>query len=197
MTVYFLGLGLGYILVQIALLQRLMIALGRPTLALSVVLFSMLLGTGCGAAFSQRLFPTADLRHCVFIIVLTLLVLRLGLLAAPLLEQVVSATGRIVLVGTIVAVVGFVLGWAFPLGVQRAAPTGEWAIQKLWAINGAASIAASVLGAVIGFAWGSGAVLTAGILAYAAALVAAIVSRKKEHEVLASPTSQGRVFAGS
>src|SRR5262249_13828159 len=159
--------------------------------------FFMLLGMGCGAAFSQRLFPTADLSRCVFIIVLTLLVLRLGFFAASLLEQVVSATGRMAVVGTVVALVGFVLGWAFPLGVQRAAPTGEWAIQKLWAINGAASIAASVLGAVIGFAWGSGAVLTAGMFAYAAALVAAIVSRHEGNEFEVSSTSQGMARSAS
>jgi hypothetical protein len=90
---------------------------------------------------------------------------------------------RIVLVGGVLAAVGFVLGSAFPLGVRQVAPTGEWAIQKMWAINGAASIAASVLAAVIGLAWGSGAVLTAGILAYALALAGAIFAARSQAAV--------------
>jgi hypothetical protein len=49
----------------------------------------------------------------------------------------------------------------------------------MWAINGAASIAASVLGAVVGLAWGSGAVLTGGILAYGLALAGAILALKQ------------------
>jgi len=176
MTVYFLGIGLGYILVQIALLQRLMIVLGRPTLALSVVLFSMLLGTGCGAASSDRLFSSGDLRRCGLLIVGTLVALRLGFHAVYLLEGIPSTMGRMMLIGLVLGVVGFVLGCAFPLGVRMVAPTGEWAVQKMWAINGAASIAASVLAAFIGLVGGSAAVLTGGILAYVLATAAAVFS---------------------
>ena len=87
-------------------------------------------------------------------------------------------TGRVLIVGSVLAAAGFVMGCAFPLGVRNVAPTGEWAIQKMWAINGAASIAASVLAAVIGLGWGSGAVLIGGILAYGLALAGAILSYK-------------------
>jgi len=177
MTFYFLGIGLGYILVQISLLQRLMVVLGRPTLALSVVLFSMLLGTGCGAAASGRLFPSGNLRRAMLMVVSALVVLRLAFFAVPVLEHM-SSTAALACVGAILFATGFVLGCAFPLGVRAVAPTGEWAIQKMWAINGAASIAASVLAAVIGLVWGSGAVLSAGVLAYGVALVTAVFSNR-------------------
>jgi hypothetical protein len=107
-------------------------------------------------------------------IVGTLIVVRLSFSGAYLLEQVSSPMGRVALVGCVFAAAGFVMGFAFPLGVRKVAPTGEWAIQKMWAINGAASIAASVLAAVIGLVWGSGAVVTSGILAYILALGAAV-----------------------
>jgi len=84
------------------------------------------------------------------LIVGTLVALRLGFPAAYLLEGIPSMMGRMMLIGLVLAVVGFVLGCAFPLGVRMVAPTGEWAVQKMWAINGAASIAASVLAAFIG-----------------------------------------------
>ena len=177
MTVYFLGIGLGYILVQLSLLQRLMIVLGRPTMALAVVLFSMLMGTGCGAAAAGRLFPSGNLRRAMLVIISALVVLRLGFTAVPALERVSSTTGQFALVGVILFATGVVLGCAFPLGVRAVAPTGEWAIQKMWAVNGAASIAASVLAAVIGLVWGSGFVLNAGILAYVLALMTTVFSK--------------------
>src|SRR5258708_19320833 len=62
MTLYFLGIGFGYILVQLGLHQRLIIIVGHPTFALSVVLFSMLLGTGIGAASASNLFATRSFR---------------------------------------------------------------------------------------------------------------------------------------
>jgi hypothetical protein len=174
MTLYFVGIGLGYILVQIGLLQRLSIVLGRPTFALSVVLFFMLLGTGFGAMVSEKIFAQGSPRQGLLTILTVLIVLRLGFSAAPLLERVNSTAILIGIVGLILSSVGFVLGCAFPLGVRRVAPTGEWAIAKMWAINGAASIAASVLAALIGLAWGSGAVLTGGIVAYALALAGSL-----------------------
>ena len=72
----------------------------------------------------------------------------------------------------------FVLGFAFPLGVAMAAPTGEWAVQKMWAINGAASIAGSALAAFIGLSLGSTAVLGAGFLAYAAATASGVFATR-------------------
>jgi hypothetical protein len=100
--------------------------------------------------------------------------LRLLFPAIPWLDHVHSLTARVLIVGSVLVAVGFVLGFAFPLGVRAVAPTGEWAIQKMWAINGAASIAASVLAAVVGLAFGSGNVVMVGIFAYGLAVLGAI-----------------------
>jgi hypothetical protein len=172
MTLYFLGIGLGYMFVQVGLHQRLVIVLGHPTLALSVVLFSMLLGTGIGAALSARLFPDGSIRRAGAIIIATLTAVLCALPLVPALEHVHASVLRAGIVSFILGGIGFVLGFAFPLGVRRVAGTGEWAVQKMWAINGAASIAASVLAALVGLAFGTPAVLGAGLVAYAIALTA-------------------------
>jgi hypothetical protein len=67
-------------------------------------------------------------------------------------------------VGLLMGIVGAALGLAFPLGVRLAA--GEWAVQKLWAVNGAASIAGSVAAALLGLGLGSRAVLLSGLVCY-------------------------------
>jgi hypothetical protein len=179
MTLYFLGIGFGYILVQLGLHQRLIIIVGHPTFALSVVLFSMLLGTGIGAASTSKLFAKRGIRAAGAAILVVLVGLLVCFPAFPAFEQIESQAVRLGAVGLMLGGVGFVLGFAFPLGVIMVAPTGEWAVQKMWAINGAASIAGSVLAAGIGITLGSQFVIAAALLCYAIAVVAGSVAEAK------------------
>jgi hypothetical protein len=164
LTVYFSGIGFGYMLIQLGLHQRVIVLLGHPTYALSVVLASMLLGTGLGAALSGRVRTPAGMRR-----VWLGLPALLGLVVAALpllgrLEALSSLGLRAAAVGLLMGIVGAALGLAFPLGVRLAA--GEWAVQKLWAVNGAASIAGSVAAALLGLGLGSRAVLLSGLVCY-------------------------------
>ncbi len=186
MTLYFLGIGFGYILVQLGLHQRLIIIVGHPTFALSVVLFSMLLGTGIGAASASKLFATRGVRAAGAVILVVLIALLFSFPAFPAFEQIESQAVRLGAIGAMLGGVGFVLGFAFPLGVVMVAPTGEWAVQKMWAINGAASIAGSVLAAVIGITLGSQFVIAAALLCYAVAIIAGSVAEAKTRGELAS-----------
>lgn len=183
MTLYFLGLGLGYILIQLGLHQRLIIVLGQPTLALSVVLFSMLLGTGLGSAASNRLFRDGSFRNAWLVIVgvVALVVLAMPLLSG--LDGVGSAAGRAAASALLVGSVGFVLGFGFPLGVRLVAPTGQWAVQRAWAVNGAASVAGSALAAVVGVAFGSRVVVAAGLACYVLVLVAGSLAQRARARV--------------
>ncbi|TMG84960.1 MAG: hypothetical protein E6H78_08395 [Betaproteobacteria bacterium] len=179
MTLYFLAIGFGYILVQLGLHQRLIIIVGHPTFALSIVLFSMLLGTGIGAASASRLFEKRGIRGAGAAILGALLLLLLCFPAFPAFEQIESQAVRLGAIGLMLGGVGFVLGFAFPLGIATVAPTGEWAVQKMWAINGAASIAGSVLAAFIGLTLGSPFVIAAAFVCYAVAVIAGSVAEMK------------------
>jgi hypothetical protein len=163
MTVYFLGIGFGYILVQLGLNQRFILILGHPTLSLAVVLGSMLLGTGAGSYLSGRLFVDGRFLSAWISIVAVLAVTALLVSPLSILSSISSSAVRAAGVGLVTSLVGLVLGFAFPLGVRLVAPTGEWAVQKMWAINGAASIAGAAAAAIIGLAFGSRAVLIAGL----------------------------------
>jgi hypothetical protein len=172
MTLYFLGIGVGYILIQLGLHQRLILVLGQPTLALSVVLFSMLVGTGAGSALSARWFPDGTFARAWGAIVAVVALVAAGLPALSGMDGIGSAAGRAVLSALLVAAVGFVLGFAFPLGVRIVAPTGQWAVQRVWAVNGAASVAGSALAAVLGVVFGSRLVVIAGLACYALVFLA-------------------------
>src|SRR5439155_991172 len=60
--VYFGALGAGFMLIEVSVLQRFVLLLGHPVYSLTVTLFSLLLGTGLGAAWSRR-FDVATLRR--------------------------------------------------------------------------------------------------------------------------------------
>lgn len=171
-SVYFLAIGLGYILVQLGLHQRLTLILGHPTFTLSVVLFAMLLGTGIGSACSGRLFPIGTFGRAWAAILATIIGVILCFSLLPMMDKIDSLTTRIMLSGLLVGVVGFPLGFGFPLGVRLAAPAGEWAVQRMWAINGAASIAGSALAAIIAVTISSRANIIAGLAVYTIAMMA-------------------------
>src|SRR4029450_1509176 len=57
---YFVAVGLGYILIEIAFIQRFVLFLGHPTYALTVVIFLMLLSSGAGSLLSRRWLRTAS-----------------------------------------------------------------------------------------------------------------------------------------
>lgn len=171
---YFTSLGLGYMLVQLGLHQRLTLVLGHPTYSLAVVLFSMLVGTGIGAWASRGLGERFDAGWLILMAGPALavgafeLVPRLEALALPV---------RLVVVGLLVLAVGMALGLGFPLGVRLAAPLGDRVVQRMWAINGAASIAGSALAALVGLIAGSRATVAAGLLCYLGAVVTGASSR--------------------
>jgi spermidine synthase len=171
MMLYFFAIGCGYVLIQLGLHQSFMLLLGRPTLALSVVLLSMLLGTGLGSALSQRLLPDGRMWRGWALIVVVLGLLVIGVDAIAALEGIASEAGRIIISSLIFLIVGAALGLAFPLGVRLISPTGDWAVQKAWAVNGAASIAGAAGAAILGVTLGSRALLVCGLGCYVAVLL--------------------------
>ena len=78
---YFLFIGAGYILIEVALIQKFVLFLGHPTYALTVVIFSMLVSSGMGSYFSRRMLGDNEER---LIKALALVAMLAALLAAVL-----------------------------------------------------------------------------------------------------------------
>ena len=172
---YFGAIGLGFMLVETSQMQRLIIVLGHPTYGLSVVLFALLVSSGIGSYFA----PTASAANRAP--GLSRLLVLIGLLfvfgwATPMLVRYFEGATTPVRIAVAVLVLfppGLFMGMAFPLGMAmassaRAASLTPW----LWAINGAMSVLASVLGVVIALTWSISTAFWVGVLCYAAAAVA-------------------------
>ncbi|MCS6844781.1 MAG: hypothetical protein NZ528_10765 [Caldilineales bacterium] len=165
---YFAALGLGFLLVEIPLIQRFILLLGHPTLALTAVLAGLLLWSGVGSLLAPRLPWRGTLAALLAVGVAYQLLL--GPLAGALLAA--SLAVRLAAAVALLAPLGLLMGVPFPRGIGWLAATGPQLTPWAWAINGCASVIASVLAALLALQWGFTAVTALGLLCYAAALTA-------------------------
>lgn len=172
-VVYFFGLGAGYILLEVACMQRFVLFLGNPGYAISVVLLTFLIFSGLGAAVAGR---SADPRRTLLAALLGViaLVIVLAFVLHPLFEATLRLpiAGRIALTVAVLAPAAFVMGMPFPSGLRllsaRSAPLVPWA----FGVNGGASVLASVVGILVAMVAGFTTVFALAALCYAAAWVA-------------------------
>jgi hypothetical protein len=165
---YFACLGLGFLLVEMPLLQRFILFLGQPTYSFSLVLFSVLLFSGLGSIFSARV----PLRT-------SLLMLLAVVLAYPLLLPRLFALSigwglplRILTAVLSLGPLGFLLGMPLPSGIRLLEAQAPRWIPWAWAVNGCASVISSILAVMGAISLGSSRVLVAGAVAYAVAWLA-------------------------
>ena len=181
--VYFASLGLGFMFIEICLMQKLVLFLGHPTYAISVVLAGMLAFAGAGSFVSSRLSIWTRKR----LIAAGFGVAALCLLNVFLLNAILSwITGlpwvlRITAVLVLIAPTGVLLGIFFPLGIRHLAEQSPKAVPWAWAINGFFTVLGSVLAIMVamslGFSW---VLFLAGII-YLAGSVFGLAIEPKTH----------------
>jgi SAM-dependent methyltransferase len=169
---FFIFIGVGYILIQVALVQRFVLFLGHPTYALTVIIFSMLLASGLGSYFSRRIVGASGPRLAVALVLVAVLVAG----AAAALERLPDAGVdwplgvRFLASVALIAPAAFVMGIPFPAGLrrleQRHAPSVRWA----WSLNAAASVMGSVAAVALAIYVGLRETLLIGAAMYLCAL---------------------------
>jgi hypothetical protein len=179
---YFVAVGLGYIMVEIAFIQRFVLFLGHPTYALTVVIFLLMLSSGAGSLCSRRWLPRTQLAWMPITLVVLALLVDVFFLPQWLAAWVgLGFYYRIVISGLLLAPLGFVMGMPFPTGlralavapvveVSGALSDADNAVEWAWAMNAAASVLGSVLAMVIAIQFGLNVTLACGVAAYLLAL---------------------------
>jgi hypothetical protein len=147
---YFAGIGFGYMLMQIGLLQRFAVYIGHPTYTLAIVLFSMLLFTGAGSLISERLrLPAGRVYRGVPAAVAAALVVTAVMLPRVLSETVASGLAtRTFWVLVFAAPIATLAGMCFPVGV-RLVSSHAGIVPWAWGVNGAFSVLASIAGVAV------------------------------------------------
>jgi spermidine synthase len=167
---YFVAVGLGYIVVEIAFIQRFVLFLGHPTYALTVVVFLMLLSSGIGSYVARRWFPDPTRIWVAAVIVVAASLVYLLVLPTILSSLVgLPFAAKLLLSAAILAPLGFVMGMPFPTGIRALSGAGQQTVEWAWAMNAASSVLGSVSAVVIAIHWGLNVALLTGALAYAAA----------------------------
>ena len=157
LPVYFPLLGIGYMLVEVSLIQKFLLFLGYPSLVFSVVLFSLLLSSGLGSLLSDSLFRR-EFSKKIFLI--PLIIALLIVLYIPFLDFIIdkfitkSIFFRSLVVMTIVFPLGFLMGIPFPLGLKILKERFPEDIPLSYAVNGVASVVGSILVVVIALLMG-------------------------------------------
>jgi hypothetical protein len=177
---YFVFLGIAYILIQVALIQKFVLLLGTPTYALTVIVFSMLLASGAGSYFSRSLVGEQDSRLMRTLVVAAVLVMILAFSAAPLVRAAAAwpLVAKLLLTTVAIAPAAFFMGMPFPSGLRRLERVHPPSVRWAWALNAAASVLGSAAAIFLAIYLGLRATLLAGGLCYLCALgVIAITQR--------------------
>jgi len=159
MAGYFTALGLGFLFIEIAFIQKFILFLHHPVLAVAAVLSSFLVFAGLGSYLAQRWRQRRRARHLVIVAVSAVTILGLGyalvlpdLVFKPLIGAPMGI--KLTLSLALIALLGIPMGMPFPLGVARLGDRAQSLIPAAWAINGCASVVSAVLATVLAIHFG-------------------------------------------
>jgi hypothetical protein len=174
-------IGLGFMILEITFIQKFLLLLGTPIMALTVILFSILLSSGIGAYLSGRLFGGRPYR-AVFVSVPALAVIIL--LNFFFLQEIIDATitmelsSRSAFAMALLFPAGLLMGFQFPslIGMASLAKNRGDSTTLLWGVNVVASIIGTVLAATLAMIVGFSGNLLIGLAAYAGAAASATLA---------------------
>ena len=175
LLLYFISIGLGFMLIETSQMQRLIIALGHPTYGLSVVLFALLLSSGIGSYLTAGITEPAAARLGRGRLLAAVAVLAVfGLITPTVVRWIepMTTSVRILAAVALLFPAGLMMGMAFPLGMKLAAGRASDLTAWFWGLNGAASVMASVLSVCIALTWSISTAFWVGWLCYVAAYAA-------------------------
>ncbi len=169
---YFAALGVGFIVVEVALIQQTRLFLGHPTLAVATVLAVLLVGGGLGSGLAARWARSQAGTIPAWPAVGVLLMLLVWLLAWPVLGGYFRAAvtaGRVLVVVVGLLPLALLMGMPFPLGLRAVGRAGDHHVALGWAVNGVMTVVGSVSAVMLALTFGFSRVLMLGGAAYALA----------------------------
>jgi hypothetical protein len=176
--IYFSALGMGFMFVEISLIQKMILPLEHPPYAMSTVLLGILIGSGTGSFLSERV---PWLRHPGVILVLSGIIVLSSLMLPEIVKSVtlLSLPIKSLVVVIITALIGVLMGIPFPLGLSFLETVDQRLIPWAWAVNGCFSVLAPVAAIMIAVTTGFSTVLVLGAILYLCAFAAFIILRNR------------------
>lgn len=165
---YFFCIGLGFMLAEVSFAQQLVLFLGHPVYALSVVLFSILLFSGIGSYYAKAL--AKQLPIPIILLVVSLIFAVQAFFGIPLIRGLSGMEPLLIRISVAVLFLGpvsFLMGTAFPEAVTRLCTSGKTeSLGIYWAFNSFASVIGAVLAIILAIASGFTVVMLAACFCY-------------------------------
>jgi spermidine synthase len=172
---YFGLLGLGFLCVEIPLIQTFILLVGRPTIAFAVVLFALLIASGLGSLASRRV---PWLRGAI---VLTILIALYPTLIRALTNMILLAPieARVIVGALALFPLGFLMGTMFPKGIAYLEDRSPALIPWAWGINGAMSVISAIGSALLALTFGFTFVVACGAVCYGVCALLVVRLRRR------------------
>jgi hypothetical protein len=187
-------IGFGFIFLEITFIQKFLLLLGTPIMALTVILFSILLSSGIGAYLSGRIFRNNPYRAVIISIpILTgIVIFYYGFINEIIGSNIILPLyERVALTFALLSPAGLLMGFQFP-SITRMTSSSQSPrsnsddITLLWGVNIIASVIATVLTAISSMVIGFNGNLIVGVALYIGALTSAIIAKKRKFERISS-----------
>lgn len=172
--VYFGALGLAFLMLEIAFIQKLILLLGHPLYAVAVALCAFLVFAGLGSAYSRRRGAYPAARPTGAVMAITGAAAVYTLLLPELISHALTWPDplRVLCAVLLIAPLAFAMGMPFPLVLARLAATTPALLPWAWAINGCASVVSAVVGTWLAVHFGFSGVVGVALLLYWLAVAA-------------------------
>lgn len=176
---YFSGLGIGYMFIEIILIQKFILFFGNPVYAVAFVIGVMLLASGAGSYFSSSWVITPDLLRRILVVIILLLLLY-SFFLSTFLQYVIGFSFQLkfILALLLIALPGFFMGMPFPMGIKKLSVANEINLPWAWGINGCMSVISAALATLLTVEMGFTVVMLLAAGAYLLCLLSMYISHR-------------------
>ncbi|MCK5050573.1 MAG: hypothetical protein KAS53_02450, partial [Candidatus Cloacimonetes bacterium] len=175
---YFGLIGIAFFFVEMPLIQKLILFLSHPTYSLSVIISAILIFSGIGSYFSDKIFPPKRRIFYASLIIISIIIFYsfcLDLILPIFMDQ--NEIIKICITIMFLMPLGFFMGIPFPQGLVRIKKTDTSRIAWAWGINGFFSVISIMLATILAILFGFKFVF---IIASVCYLTAGLISLKLE-----------------
>ena len=162
---YFALLGTGYLFIEIAFIQKMILGLENPSYAASTIIASVLISSGIGSLLSRGI---SALKNPRILLVLAALTFLYSLLLPGIITAMnhLPLSGKLIVSFIVVMPAGILMGIPFPLGISVLGSSAPRLIPWAWAVNGCFSVLSPILAIMLALSAGYHLVLIAGAMMY-------------------------------
>ncbi|HET9825684.1 MAG TPA: hypothetical protein VFP87_10120, partial [Chitinophagaceae bacterium] len=177
--IYFGGIGVGYMLLEIVLIQKFILFFGNAVYAAALTICVMLLASGAGSYYSSRFSPNRLVMQRILLIISLLLSLYAFFLPS-MLGYIASFPNVIKFSIALLIVAGpaIVMGMPFPLGLRMQSLIEEKNVAWSWGVNGCMSVISAAFAALLSVDAGFSTVITVAAIAYAISMLSIYLVNK-------------------